>query len=76
MNTSVLGAELWSLRDGLQMAVDLNIRNFEVECEGILKRPHDAVHPLSSLIFDCRVLMEQLMRCGGGPSRATGSESV
>lgn len=46
------------------MAVDLNIRNLEVECDAelvrdILKRPRDAFHPLSSLIFDCRVLMEQ-----------------
>lgn len=63
---SSLAAELWSLRDGLQLAMDISWSNVTIVTDALaaLHAIQDqqlaGSHPLSALIFDCRYLMEAL----------------
>ncbi|GKV15306.1 hypothetical protein SLEP1_g26102 [Rubroshorea leprosula] len=62
--SSILLAELWAIRDGLQLAVSRNFSHLLIETDSftavnlLSKDPIDN-HPLSSLVFDCR----DLLRC-------------
>jgi hypothetical protein len=65
--SSVL-AELWGVRDGLQLAISLNIDCLEVELDAELLihlffSPPSSNHVYSSIINDCRWLMTQIPRC-------------
>ena len=57
-------AELWGLRDGLTLAKQLNIKKLYVETDAkamvtlICNPTSIASHPCSSLIYDCRHLLQ------------------
>lgn len=63
---SSFAAELWGLRDGLQLAVDLNIKNLIIEIDAravinsITKPMTDLFSQHISLIHDCRALLQLL----------------
>ncbi|KAK9990739.1 hypothetical protein SO802_025724 [Lithocarpus litseifolius] len=59
--TSVM-AELWALRDGLSLAIQLGIRNLVVELDAkvivkMLNNADNSNKKFSPLLFDCRSLM-------------------
>ncbi|GLT84201.1 hypothetical protein SLE2022_024470 [Rubroshorea leprosula] len=62
--SSILLAELWAIRDGLQLAVSRNLSHLLIETDSLtavnlLSKEPIENHPLSSLVFDCR----DLLRC-------------
>ncbi|GLT36867.1 hypothetical protein SLA2020_112150 [Shorea laevis] len=62
--SSILVAELWAIRDGLQLAVSRNFSHLLIETDSLSAvnlLSNDSIdnHPLSSLVFDCR----DLLRC-------------
>lgn len=59
---SSIEAEMWALRDSLELAVQCNISNLCIDMDAseaveLLKSDISQAHPLSSLICDCRWLM-------------------
>ncbi|OMO66936.1 hypothetical protein COLO4_30280 [Corchorus olitorius] len=64
--TNSLAAELWGIRDGLQMAVSLGLHNkIIVEADStaaidLIMADNVSNHTYSTLIYDCRCLMETL----------------
>ncbi|KAL7237095.1 hypothetical protein ACSBR1_020212 [Camellia fascicularis] len=63
--TSTIGAELWTLRDGLKLAWEKNFTNLEIETDSklmqtLLQSTPNMQHHLNNLIFYCRFLMELL----------------
>ena len=62
--THSMVAELWGLRDGLTLAKQLNIKKLYVETDAkamvtlICNPTSIASHPCSSLIYDCRHLLQ------------------
>ncbi|GLU12286.1 hypothetical protein SLE2022_289800 [Rubroshorea leprosula] len=60
-----LAAELWAIRDGLQLAITHNFFHIIVESDSLvaihlLQEPPPSSHNLSALIFDCRELLRQI----------------
>ena len=58
-------AELWALRDGLSLAIQLGIRNLEVELDAkviveMLNNANSSNKKFSPLLLDCRSLMASL----------------
>ncbi|GLT60527.1 hypothetical protein SLA2020_412140 [Shorea laevis] len=63
--SSILVVELWSIRDGLKLAIDRNISHLIVESNSstaifLLSEDPSEFHPLSTLIFDCRDMLHQI----------------
>lgn len=61
---SCLGSEMWVLRDGLHMAVEVNISNLQVELDAglvvdVTNSKSDLNHPLRALFCDCKIVMAQ-----------------
>ena len=70
--TSVL-AELWALRDGLTLAIQLGIRCLEVELDAkviveMLNNVDSSNKKFSSLLLDYRSLIASLTHTGSGNS--------
>ncbi|GLT93612.1 hypothetical protein SLE2022_113960 [Rubroshorea leprosula] len=64
-DTTVLAAELWAIRDGLSIAVNLQLQKviIESDCQIAIKLLTDGVnnfHPHSNLIMDCKVLLSNI----------------
>ncbi|GLT95486.1 hypothetical protein SLE2022_131660 [Rubroshorea leprosula] len=62
-STDSLSTELWALRDGLKLAVDFQFTHIIVETDSyiasqLLAKPPIATHQLSSLLLDCRDLLQ------------------
>ncbi|GKV31452.1 hypothetical protein SLEP1_g40137 [Rubroshorea leprosula] len=60
-----LAAELWAIRDGLQLAITHNFFHIIVESDSLvaiqlLQEPPPTSHNLSAIIFDCRELLRQI----------------
>ncbi|GKV28437.1 hypothetical protein SLEP1_g37496 [Rubroshorea leprosula] len=61
--SNCLAAELWAIRDGLQLAIMHNFSHIIVESDSLvaihlLHEPPPPSHNLSPLIFDCRELLQ------------------
>ena len=64
-----MAAELWAFREGLALALNLNIRKFYIELDAksaiCLITSHypmiDDSHPCSALIYDCRSLLQNFV---------------
>lgn len=55
---------MWTLRDGLLLAKDMNLSNLLVDMDSssvvsLINALTDNLHPFSDLICDCRTLMSQ-----------------
>ncbi|CAL5325064.1 unnamed protein product [Camellia sinensis] len=64
-HSSSIEAELWAMRDGLKLALDLNLTGIEVETDAtimqnIILGNFNHCHQLSNLIHDCRYLLDRL----------------
>ena len=58
-------AELWALKDGLKLAVELNFLGIHVESDAktmisLITQEHSVRHHFSNLICDCWYLMRYL----------------
>ncbi|GLU18716.1 hypothetical protein SLE2022_350000 [Rubroshorea leprosula] len=63
--SSILVAELWAIRDGLRLAIDRNISHLIVESDFstaicLLSEDPSESHPFSTLILDCRDMLQQI----------------
>ncbi|MBA0880513.1 hypothetical protein Goshw_010403 [Gossypium schwendimanii] len=63
--TDSLQAKLWGIREGLKLAISLNIRSLTVELDAmmvvhLLKMPLDDIHLLSTLMRDCLLLIVEM----------------
>lgn len=60
-----LEAELWALRDGLELAHSMHLRPLEVEMDALaaiqlIMGPNQPYHLLSDIVHDCRCSMDRL----------------
>lgn len=65
--SSPLAAEIWAIRDGLVLAIQRGFQNLIVESDSriavlLLLKGSVSTHPLSTLILDCRMLMQQFLQ--------------
>ncbi|GKV02365.1 hypothetical protein SLEP1_g14812 [Rubroshorea leprosula] len=63
--SSPLAAELWAIRDGLVLAIQRGFHNLIVESDSkvavlLLTKGCVSTHPHSTLILDCRMLMQKI----------------
>ncbi|GKV08919.1 hypothetical protein SLEP1_g20489 [Rubroshorea leprosula] len=64
-HTSCLAAELWAIRDGLQLAVDKGFNRLCIETDSLtalnlISKDCGNHHPLTALILDCRELLSRI----------------
>ena len=64
-STTSIIAEFWALRDGLQLAIQLGVQYLEVELDAkvvlhVISSGKSPTAAYSSLLFDCRLLLEKI----------------
>ncbi|GLT29719.1 hypothetical protein SLA2020_045650 [Shorea laevis] len=63
--TTALAAELWAIRDGLQIAINMHFNSIIVETDcyvayQLISTTDNRHHPHSTLIMDCKALMNMI----------------